>query len=74
MSRVVNLSLSRGRVQSDCDTNSVSISTMEDLPNGGIRLVCNSTQDAIETRERLARHLLPDDVPRAKPRRGLPYR
>ena len=73
MSRVLNVRMNRSQVIADCEVHLVRISYLEDLPNGGTRLVCCSKADAEDVRGRLAKHLMPNDASRSAPNRGLFY-
>lgn len=67
-SRAINLSLSREQVLKQCGSRDVGISAMEDLPDGGVRLVCKSVDGAETLRADLSRHILKGD-PRRTPLR-----
>jgi hypothetical protein len=46
MSRAINLSMREVDVVSRCLTERVGVSTIEPLPQGGVRLVCMSVSGA----------------------------
>ena len=50
MSRVVQLSLDEGVVVIRCLSEKVGISAIERLPEGGVRLVCKSSDGAARIR------------------------
>jgi len=64
MSRVVHLSLDEGVVVIRCLSEKVGISAIESLPEGGVRLVCNSADGAALIRRKLKKYLIGDDVQR----------
>jgi hypothetical protein len=64
MSRVVNLALSEAEARRQCDTRQVGVSAMECLPDGGVRLVCMSTDGAETIRKRLKSNVIKGDVRR----------
>jgi hypothetical protein len=68
MSRVVNLSLDGGVVVIRCFSEKVGISAIENLPDGGVRLVCNSNDGAALIRRKLKRYVMQDDVKRERHR------
>ena len=46
MSRTVYLALDEGTVAARCMKEKIGISAIERLPGGGVRLVCNGSEDA----------------------------
>ncbi|HET9811975.1 MAG TPA: hypothetical protein VFP53_09845 [Sphingomicrobium sp.] len=64
MSRALFVSLREGDVVARCLAAKVGISSIEDLPLGGVRFVCMSGDGAATMRKKLKSHLLPDDVVR----------
>ena len=66
MSRVVHLNLNEGAVTSRCLSEKIGISAIERLPDGGVRLVCKSSEGAETIRHKLKRHLIEGDVKRAR--------
>jgi len=64
MSRVVNLSLSEREALHQCQSRQIGVSAVEPLPDGGVRLVCMSTQGAETIRKRLKSNLIKGDVRR----------
>ena len=72
MSRVLFLSLDAGEVVSRCLAADVGVSTIEQLPSGGVRLVCMSGDGAEAMRTKLKRHLLRGTVERQSHRPSAP--
>jgi hypothetical protein len=68
MSRVLFVAMEEAKVISRCKAEDVGISVLERLPEGGIRLVCNSSDGAELMARKLKRHLIGGNVSR------LPYR
>jgi len=64
MSRVVNLAMSEADALHQCQTRQVGVSALEKLPDGGVRLVCMSTDGAETIRKRLKANLIKGDVRR----------
>lgn len=62
MSRAMNLLLPEGEVKRLCLSQGVSISAIEPLKSGGMRLVCTSSSGADEMRLRLRGHLIEGEV------------
>jgi hypothetical protein len=67
------LSLSAEQAMSKCEAEKVLVSTLEELPNLGVRLVCQSVHGADVMRRKLKSKLLSDDTARfrARPQRPL---
>ena len=72
MSRVLFLALEEGQVLAKCLEKKVSISAIERLPGGGVRLVCMSMDGAELMRSKLKRHLLDSDHLRQRHRPTTP--
>ena len=68
MSRVINLTLDEGAVVIRCVSEKVGISAIERLPQGGVRLVCMSSEGAETVRRKLKRYLINGDVTRERHR------
>ena len=68
MSRVINLTLDEGVVVIRCLSEKVGISAIERLPQGGVRLVCMSSEGAELVRRKLKRYLINGDVTRERHR------
>jgi hypothetical protein len=64
MSRVVNLKMSEAEARHQCDTRQVGVSALEKLPDGGVRLVCMSSEGAETIRKRLKANIIKGDVRR----------
>ncbi len=58
MSRVLFLKLDERQVVKKCAAANVGISAIERLPNGGVRLVCMSSDGAAQMARELKSHLL----------------
>ena len=73
MSRALNLKLSEADAREQCSTRSIGISAIESLPDGGVRLVCMSSEGAALLRRRLKSQLINEPVRRtANSTRRLP--
>lgn len=68
MSRVLLVDLNEGQVVAECLKEKVGISTIERLPNGGVRLVCNSSEGAGTMLRKLKSHLIDGEVVRERHR------
>ena len=64
MSRALFLSIGEGEAIARCLKEKVGVSTIERLPNGGVRLVCSSSAGADIMRVALKSKLTSADVPR----------
>ena len=74
MSRALNLKLSEADAREQCSTRSIGISAIETLPDGGVRLVCMSSEGAALLRRRLKAQLINEPVRRtANSTRRLPW-
>ncbi len=74
MSRAINLNLSEADAREQCATRSIGISAIESLPDGGVRLVCMSSEGAALLRRRLKSQIISDTVRRtANSTRRLPW-
>ncbi len=72
MSRAINLSLGEADVIARCLTESVGVSAIEQLPQGGTRLVCMSMYGAELIRRKLKSHVISGEVKRARHRPTRP--
>ena len=68
MSRVVNLKLDEGVVVIRCMSEKVGVSAIESLPQGGVRLVCMSSEGAARIRRKLKANLITEPVARERHR------
>lgn len=68
MNRVVHLRLEEGAVITRCLAVKVGVSAIERLPEGGVRLVCMSSDGAALIRRKLKAHLIKSDVTRERHR------
>jgi hypothetical protein len=58
MSRVIHLRLEEGAVVTRCLSEKVGVSAIERLPEGGVRLVCKSSEGAARIRRKLKAHII----------------
>ncbi|MES2119585.1 MAG: hypothetical protein V4513_03290 [Pseudomonadota bacterium] len=72
MSRVLFLSLSESEVIAKCQHEKVGISAIENLPGGGVRLVCMSSDGAATLNRKLKSQLIKGDVKRGAHRPAQP--
>ena len=72
MSRVLLVALDEGQVIAGCRAENVGISTIEGLPSGGVRLVCNSMDGAARMTRKFKRHLIDGVVIRERRRPTTP--
>ena len=72
MSRVLLVGLDEGRVVAGCAAENVGISTIERLPSGGVRLVCNSMDGAARMARKFKPHLIDGVVTRERHRPTTP--
>ena len=72
MSRVIHLNLDEGVVVIRCLSEQVGISAIERLPQGGVRLVCMSSEGAVLMKRKLKSHLIGGDVTRERHRPTTP--
>jgi hypothetical protein len=66
LSRVLNLRMAEAEVRDQCQSRGVGVSALEPLPDGGVRLVCMSTEGANTMRTRLKSKLIAGDVRRVE--------
>ncbi len=66
MSRVVNLRLPSTEVAQHCLAANISLSVLEELPDGGVRVVCSTIEGSDEVRTKFAKQII-----REEPRRKL---
>lgn len=73
MSRALNLSMTEAAVVKHCTEQGIGVSALEALPDGGVRLVCMSSDGAAQIRAKLKRQVIADDARRErfKPARPL---
>ncbi len=72
MSRVINLAMSKSAVVQHCQDKKIGISDVEELPAGGVRLVCSSGDGAGLVRRALKSKLIAGDVVRTRYRPSRP--
>jgi len=68
MNRVINLTLDEDIVVIRCLSEKVAISAIERLPQGGVRLVCTSSESAKLIRRKLKRYVIDGEAPRERRR------
>jgi hypothetical protein len=68
VSRVVHLTLDEGVVVIRCLSEKVSVSAIESLPQGGVRLVCKSSEGAALIRRKLKAYVIKGEVTRERHR------
>ena len=71
MSRALHVGMDEGAVIARCLAEKVGVSAIERLPQGGVRLVCMSSDGAALMRRKFKAHLISGDVAR-HPRRPRP--
>lgn len=64
MSRAMNIRLPEAEVTAICEKAGVRVSDIETLPSGGTHLVCVTSEDAEDMRQRLKGHLIEGRVKR----------
>ena len=72
MSRAIHLNLDEGVVVIRCLSEQVGISAIERLPQGGVRLVCMSSEGAARMRRKLKANIIEGDVRREQHRPTTP--
>ena len=72
MTRAIHLSMREADVVSRCLTERVGVSTIEQLPEGGVRLVCMSVKGAEHIRHKLKSHVMKGEVKRERHRPTRP--
>jgi hypothetical protein len=72
MSRAINLSMEESQVIARCRAEKVGVSAIERLPQGGVRLVCMSSDGAVLIRRKLKAHVIAGDVVRQRSRPRSP--
>lgn len=68
MNRVVHLKLEEGVVVIRCLSEKVGVSAIERLPEGGVRLVCMSSDGAARIRRKLKAYVISGEVTRERHR------
>jgi len=64
MSRALHVGMDEGAVIARCLAEKVGVSAIERLPQGGVRLVCMSSDGAALMRRKFKAHLISGDVAR----------
>lgn len=66
------LSMTAAKAASKCEAENIGVSVIEELPGGGVRLVCDSIHGAERMRKQLKSHLLAEGTLRFKWRPRTP--
>jgi hypothetical protein len=66
MSRALNLAMTEDEVIKHCAAKSIAISSLEALPDGGVRLVCMSGFGAAQIRSKLKARIMAANVRRER--------
>jgi hypothetical protein len=66
VSRALLINLDEDQVIAKCRAENVSISVLERLASGGVRLVCNSSEGAGTMTRKLKAHLIEGEVVRER--------
>ncbi|MFN2474300.1 MAG: hypothetical protein ABR588_10345 [Sphingomicrobium sp.] len=66
MSRALNLAMTEQEALTKCTADGVGVSAIEQLPAGGVRLVCMSSEGADTLRRSLKKKLIEGEVVRVK--------
>jgi hypothetical protein len=72
VSRAINLSMGEADVVARCQSESVGVSAIERLPQGGVRLVCMSGYGAELIRRKLKSYFIKGEVTRERHRPTRP--
>lgn len=72
MSRVLLVALDEAQVVAKCQAENVTISVIEPLISGGVRLVCSSSDGAARMAHKLKPHLIDGVVTRERHRPSTP--
>ncbi len=64
MSRAIHLDMNENQAREQCDTRHIGVSSIEALPDGGVRLVCMSAEGAAMIRRRCKSALIKGPVRR----------
>ena len=64
MSRAINLQMNEAEAREQCSNRSIGVSAIEALPDGGVRLVCMSSEGAALLRRRLKSQIISDTARR----------
>lgn len=72
MSRAIFLTLDEEGVRAACLKESIGVSALENIPGGGVRLVCMSANGAAVIRRKLKQSIIVGDVVRERHRPTRP--
>lgn len=73
MSRAMNIGLPEAKIAAMCKQHGVRVSDIETLPSGGTHLVCVTSEDAEDMRQRLKGHIIEGRVKRFPFYHARPY-
>ena len=62
LSRAVLLKMSKQAIESHCSAQNIGISSIANMPTGGVRLVCMSVDGASQIRTKLKSSLMKEDA------------
>jgi hypothetical protein len=68
----MQLAMSESEALAQCLASKVGVSAIEPLPDGGVRLVCNSVEGANRIRRKLKQKIIGTERARAKHRPARP--
>ena len=72
MSRALQLAMSESEVLALCQAEKVTVSAIEGLPGGGVRLVCSSSNGAEIVRRKAKSKIIEDEQTRERHRPKSP--
>jgi hypothetical protein len=72
MSRAFNLAMTEAQIVRHCRENNIAVSSLEALPDGGVRLVCMSGYGAAQIKLKLKGHIIDGAVRRERFRPASP--
>ena len=62
LSRAVHLKMSKQAIEAHCSAQNIGISSIANIPTGGVRLVCMSVDGAAQIRTKLKSNLMKEDA------------
>ena len=62
LSRAVHLKMSKQAIEAHCSAQNIGISSIANIPTGGVRLVCMSVDGAAQIRTKLKSSLMKEDA------------
>ena len=72
MTRAFNLAMTEAQVVRHCRENNIAVSTLEALPDGGVRLVCMTGYGARQISSKLKSNIIEGEPRRARFRPASP--